>query len=56
MFERDEGEELGQNGREEEMRKRKKKGEIERRRRRLPSPADGAYTRDDNWCDGGRSF
>ena len=55
MFERDGGKELGQNGREEEMRKRKKKGEIERRRR-LPSPADGAYTRDDNWCDGGRSF
>ena len=55
MFERDRGEELGQNGREEEMRKREKSGGIERRMR-LPSPVDEAYTRDDNRCDGGRSF
>ena len=55
LFERDRGEELGQNGREEEMRKREKSGGIERRMR-LPSPTDEAYTRDDNRCDGGRSF
>ena len=55
LFERDGGKELGQNGREEEMRKREKRGGIQRRRK-LPSPVDGVYTRDENRCEGGRSF